>query len=288
MSANDPLDERHAITAEELQRIEIGLLLEAICQRYGYDFRSYARETIDRRVTQFVADARTGTVSELLGRVLREPALFYRLLGYFSVNVTSLFRDPFVYAALRARVLPVLRTWPHVKVWDAGCATGEEVYSLAILLSEEGLYDRSTIYATDISAPALATARAGIYSLETVQRGSAQYLESGGRGSLSDYYHARYDAAAMAPTLRRGVTFARHNLAMDASFGEMQLVVCRNVLIYFNRDLQDHVLELLWESLDNGGFLCLGDKETLAFTAVADRFEVIDDDARIYKKRPRR
>ncbi len=288
MEPSIPPSERHAISPDDLARIEIGLLLEAICQRYGYDFRSYARETIDRRVGQFVTDAKLASVAELIGRVLREPSLFYRLLGYFSVNVTSLFRDPFVYAALRRRVLPVLRTWPHIKVWDAGCATGEEVYSLAILLSEEGLYDRSTLYATDISAPAIATAKAGIYSLDTILRGSAQYLEAGGRGSLSDYYHARYEAAAIDPALRRGVTFARHNLAMDASFGEMQLVVCRNVLIYFNRALQDHVLELLWESLDNGGFLCLGDKETIAFTSVADRFEVVDDEARIYKKRPMR
>lgn len=281
-----PSSHASAETADDaVSRIEVALLLEAIYQRYGYDFREYARETVERRVAQFVSDVGCAHVGELTARVLRDPSLSYRLIGYFSVNVTALFRDPFVYDALRRHVVPMLRTWPHVKVWDAGCATGEEVYSLAILLTEEGLYDRTTLYATDISASALETARAGIYPLEILLRGSANYLASGARASLSGYYHARYDAAAMRATLRRNVTFARHNLAMDASFGEMQLVVCRNVLIYFNRDLQDHVLELLCDSLENGGYLCIGDKESLAFTSVADRFEVIDEEAKIFKKR---
>ena len=283
-----PLSLAPSIEPAELLGIEVGLLLEAMYLRYGYDFRQYARETVDRRVTQFLVDTGLSTVSEATGRMLREPAFFYKLLGYFSVNVTALFRDPFVHAALRKHVLPMLRTWPHVKVWDAGCATGEEVYSLAILLSEEGLYDRATLYATDISAGALDTARAGIYPLETIQQGGRNYLASGAKGSLSDHYHARYDAAAMDPRLRRRITFARHNLAMDTSFGEMQLIVCRNVLIYFNRELQDHVLELFSESLDHGGFLCLGDNETLSFTSVADRFEVVDAEAKIYKKRASR
>jgi chemotaxis protein methyltransferase CheR len=270
----------------EVMRIEVGLLLEAIHQRYGYDFREYARETVERRIAQFLLDAQVPSLGELISRVLREPPLFYQLVGYFSVNVTALFRDPFVYAALRRHVVPMLRTWPYIKVWDAGCATGEEVYSVAILLEEAGLYDRSTIYATDISMSALETARVGIYPLETVLRGSGNYLASEASASLSQYYHAQYDAAAIDARLRRRITFARHNLAMDASFGEMQLIVCRNVLIYFNRDLQDHVLEMFWDSLENGGFLCLGDKESLSFTSVADRFEVVDENARIYKKRP--
>ena len=277
MNSQGPLD--------EVVRIEVSLLLEAIYQRYGYDFREYARETVARRISQFLVDSGIASIGEATSRILREPSLFYRLVSYFSVNVTALFRDPFVYAALRKHVVPMLRTWPHLKVWDAGCATGEEVYSIAILLSEEGLYDRTTVYATDLSASALETAKAAIYPLETILRGSRNYLESGAKASLSDYYHARYDAAAMDSRLRRNITFARHNLAMDTSFGEMQVVVCRNVLIYFNRDLQDHVLELFWDSLENGGFLCLGDKETISFTSVADRFEVVDEDARIYKKR---
>ncbi len=269
----------------EIRRIEIGLLLEAIFQRYGYDFRDYMRETIERRLEQFQKENNIESLSLLCSRVLREQSLFYQLIGYFSINVTALFRDPFVYAALRAQVLPMLRTWPHVKVWDAGCATGEEVYSLAILLAEEGLYDRTTIYATDISSSALATALAAIYPLTTLQQGSRNYLESGARASLSDYYHARYDAAIIDSQLQKNLTFAKHNLVMDKSFGEMQVIVCRNVLIYFNRNLQDQVLETFWESLENGGYLCLGDKESISFTSVSERFEVIDHTARIYKKK---
>jgi chemotaxis protein methyltransferase CheR len=272
-------------TSPDVLQIEVSLLLEALHQRYGYDFREYARETVTRRVEQCCTDLALDSVSELTARVLREPATFFRLVGYFSVNVTALFRDPAFYAALRACVLPMLRTWPHVKVWDAGCATGEELYSLAIVLVEHGLHDRSRIYATDISASALDTAKAGVYPTEIVQRGARNYLASGAKHSLSDYFQAGSDAAVMDGRLRKNVTFARHNLAMDRSFGEMQLIVCRNVLIYFNRDLQDQVLTLFWESLDNGGFLCLGNNETLSFTAVADRFDVVDEHARIYKKR---
>ena len=272
----------------EVARIEVNLLLEALYQRYGYDFREYARETLERRVAQFQLDAGIASLTEVIGRVLREPRLFYRLIAYFSINVTALFRDPAVYAALRAQVLPMLRTWPHVKVWDAGCATGEEVYSLAVLLCEEGLYERATIYATDINPSALETARAGVYPLETILRGSLNYLASNAPGSLGDYYYAAGDAATLDARLRRNVTFARHNLAMDASFGEMQLIVCRNVLIYFNRELQNQVLELFWESLENGGYLCLGDNESLLFTSVVDRFDVVNESARIYKKRSAR
>lgn len=272
-------------TAPDILQIEVALLLEALHLRYGYDFREYARETVLRRVEQCRADLGLQTVTELTGRVLREPTAFYKLLGYFSVNVTALFRDPGFYASLRERVIPMLRTWPHVKVWDAGCATGEELYSLAIILAESRLYERSRIYATDLSASALETARTGVYPLEIVLRGGRNYRESGGLHSLSDYYLAGNDAAAMDGRLRKNVTFARHNLAMDRSFGEMQLVVCRNVLIYFNRDLQDQALEMFWESLDNGGFLCLGDNESLSFTAVSDRFDTVDERARIYKKR---
>lgn len=269
----------------EVTRIEINLLLEALYQRYGYDFRDYAREAVERRIAQFQNDSGLHSLSEVTGRVLRESALFYQLVHYFSVNVTALFRDPSVYAALRAKVLPMLRTWPHVKLWDAGCATGEEVYSIAILLHEEGLYERATLYATDISAAALETAKGGVYPLDILLRGSKNYLESGAQSSLSDYYHALYNAAAIDARLRKNITFARHNLAMDKSFGEMQLILCRNVLIYFNSALQDQVLEMFWDSLDNGGFLCLGQNESLSFTSVANRFDVVDERARIYKKR---
>ncbi len=267
-----------------VEKIELQLLLEAIYLRYGYDFRGYAMESISRRLTQFLADRQLPGFLDVAGRVLRDPEFFHGLAPYFSVSVTSLFRDPFFYAGLAKVVLPRLRSWPHVKIWHAGCATGEEVYSHAILLREAGLHQRATLYATDISQPALETAKAGIYSLEVIRKGTLNYQAAGGQAALSDYYHARYQAAIMDPELRRRMTFARHNLAMDTSFGEMQVIVCRNVLIYFSEDLQNQVLELFWESLDHGGILCLGDKESLTFTSVADRFEVLDEQARIYKK----
>ena len=266
-------------------RLETDLLLEAIYRRYGYDFRDYMKETLDRRIARFQANRGIVSTSEVIHRVLREPVLFYDLVPYFSVNVTALFRDPFVYAALRKQVTPVLRTWPHVKIWIAGCATGEEVYSVAIMLSEEEILDRSTIYATDINTSALETAKTGVYPLDIIQRGIKNYLESGAKATFSDYYRTNHNAAVMDSRFRRNIVFARHNLAMDASFGEMQLVVCRNVLIYFNTELQNHVLQLFWDSLENGGYLCLGDKETVSFTSVEDKFEVVDSQAKIYKKR---
>jgi chemotaxis protein methyltransferase CheR len=269
----------------DIERIEIHLLLEAIFQRYGYDFRDYARASVERRLAQFLTDSGCGSFSEITARVLREPQFFHQLVPYFSVSVTSLFRDPFFYNTLREKVVPILRTWPHFKVWHAGCATGEEVYSVAIMLREEGIFERARLYATDISQPALETGKTGIYPLEILKKGSANYQKAGGKGSLSDHYHARYDAAVMDAAFVQQITFARHNLAMDKSFGEMQMIICRNVLIYFNQDLQNLVLELFLESLDHGGFLCLGDKESLAFSSVAESFTVVDDKARIYKKR---
>ncbi len=269
----------------DIERIEVNLLLEAIFQRYGYDFRDYARASVERRLGQFLQADDVQSFSDVTARVLREPQYFHQLLPYFSVCVTSLYRDPFFYEALRNKVVPLLRTWPHIKVWHAGCATGEEVYSLAILLREEGIFERSLLFATDINQAALETGKAGIYSLEILRQGSQNYHKAGGKGSLSDYYRARYDAGVMDASLSHRMTFARHNLAMDKSFGEMQMIICRNVLIYFNQELQDAVLRLFAESLDHGGFLCLGDKETLAFSAVADLFVPVDDKARIYKKR---
>ena len=271
--------------AADVHHIEVALLLEALFLRYGYDFRDYARETVVRRVEQCCEDLGCSTVSELTGQVLRDPSTFYRVIGYFSVNVTALFRDPHFYTAVRDRVLPMLRTWPHVKIWDAGCATGEELYSLAILLVEGGLSARARIYATDLSAAALETARTGVYPLEILAQGGRNYLEFGGSYSLSNYYLAGREAGVMDSRLRQNITFARHNLAMDKSFGEMQVVICRNVLIYFNRELQDAVLEMFWESLDHGGYLCLGNNESISFTAVEKRFDVVDAQARIYKKR---
>ena len=269
----------------EIEQIEIDLLLEAVYRRYGYDFRSYARASIERRTRQFLAGSGCATVSEMIGRVLHDQEFFSRLAQYFSISVTEMFRDPLVYRTVREKVVPLLRTWPHFKIWHAGCATGEEVYSLAIVLKEEGVYDRATIYATDFNDEALERAREGVYEIAKLQEATRNYQQAGGKASFSQYYHARYDAAAMDGALKERILFSGHNLASDSAFGEMHLIFCRNVLIYFNRDLQNRALGLFTQSLVHGGFLCLGTKERLQFTDVDGRYDAVDDRARIYKKK---
>lgn len=269
----------------EIEHIEIDLLLETIYRRYGYDFRSYARASIERRVRQFLASTGCASVSEIIPRVVDDDEFASRLIRYFSISVTEMFRDPLVYRAVREEVVPLLRTWPHCKIWHAGCATGEEVYSLAIVLREEGIYERTTIYATDFNNEAMDRARAGIYEMDKLQEATRNYQQAGGKRSFSEYYHARYKSAAMDSSLKERVVFSSHNLASDSVFGEMHLIFCRNVLIYFNRDLQHRALGLFTESLVHGGFLCLGTKEDIRFTDFRDRYEVVDDKARIYKKK---
>ncbi|MFZ2958746.1 MAG: CheR family methyltransferase [Candidatus Ozemobacteraceae bacterium] len=268
----------------QIEQIEIDLLLEAIFRRYGYDFRSYSRASIERRVMQFLAMNGLPTVSGMIPMVLRDKEFFGKLARFFSIAVTEMFRDPFVYAVMRAKVIPLLRTWSRFKVWHAGCATGEEVYSLAILLKEEGVYDRATIYATDFNDEVLEQARDGIYEIGKLQEATRNYQQAGGKASLAEYYHARYDAAVMDSALKERIVFSNHNLVSDSVFGEMHLVFCRNVLIYFNRDLQNRALELFSDSLVRGGFLCLGTKETMQFTKFNDHFVAVDEKARIFKK----
>lgn len=268
----------------EIEQIELDLLLEAVYRRFGYDFRSYARASIERRTRLFLAELGLSSISEIIPNVLRDQELFSRLARCFSIGVTELFRDPFVYQAVRSKVVPLLRTWPHFKIWHAGCATGEEVYSLAIMLKEEGVYDRATIYATDFNEQALERAREGIYDIAKVQEATRNYQRAGGKTSLSAYYHAHYNAVALNAALKERIVFSSHNLATDSVFGDMQLVFCRNVLIYFNRDLQNRVLGLFTESLVHGGFLCLGTKENLQFSSVSGRYEIVDAKARIFKK----
>lgn len=268
-----------------IELIEADLLLEAVFRRYGYDFRSYARASIERRIRHFLTGSGCTSIAEMIPKVLHDGEFFSRLLRNFSISVTEMFRDPFVYRNVREKVVPLLRTWPHVKIWHAGCATGEEVYSLAIILKEEGLYDRATIYATDFSDAALDQARDGVYPLGKVKEATQNYQQAGGKASFSEYYHAHYDAVAMDSSLKERITFANHNLAVDEVFGEMHLVFCRNVLIYFNPDLQNRALRLFTESLVHGGFLCLGTKENLQFTEVSKRYEVLDNKAKIYQKK---
>lgn len=268
----------------EIEDIEIDLLLEAIFRRYGHDFRHYARASVERRIRQYLPKSGCGTISELIPKLIHDEAFFAGFLGQFSITVTEMFRDPSVYRSLREKVLPVLKTYPFVKVWHAGCASGEEAYSLAILLKETGLYDRTTIYATDYNDLILDKAREGIYNLEGMKLFTQNYQSSGGKGSLSEYYHAQYGAIAVDQMLRRNITFANHNLVTDGVFSETHLILCRNVLIYFDRELQDRVLELFRDSLIRGGFLCLGSKESIQFSAVRNDFRTFDDKSKIYQK----
>jgi chemotaxis protein methyltransferase CheR len=268
-----------------LQALEIDLLLEAIQRRYGYDFRSYARASIERRIRQFMSNSGRETAGEMIPELLRSPGFASELVQYLSVTVTEMFRDPHVYRSLRANVAPLLRSFPFLKVWHAGCATGEEVYSMAIVLEEEGLLDRTTIFGTDINDASLARARDGIYPLESIREFTRNYQQAGGTGSFSDYYHARYAAAVMERSLKRRITFANHNLATDAVFSETHLILCRNVLIYFKRELQDRALHVFTDSLVRGGYLCLGTKEDIQFSSVRDNFDVLDQRAKIFKKR---
>ncbi len=270
----------------EIENLEIELLLDAIYRRYGYDFRSYARASISRRIRQFLTNSGCHRISDMIPKLLRDKTFFEDLALTFSITVTEMFRDPHVYLSIRENVIPLLRNFPFIKIWHAGCATGEEVYSLAVLLKEEGLYDRATIFATDFNDAALARATDGIYPLEKVQQFTKNYQQAGGTESFSEYYQAAYDSMAITQSLKKNITFANYNLVTDHVFGEMNLILCRNVMIYFNKELQNRVFGLFLNSLASGGLLCLGDRESLRFTNVADSFAVVDDKNRIFKKRP--
>ena len=271
----------------DLESLETSLLLEAVYQHYGFDFRQYARASLRRRLWRRVYAEGLSTLSGLQECVLHDRAAMERLLLDLSINVTSMFRDPGFFASFRANVVPALRTYPFLRIWNAGCSTGEETYSLAILLREVGLYDRSRIYATDINESVIATAAEGIYPLAKMQEYTENYLAAGGSRSFSDYYRAAYGRAQLDRTLGENIVFAAHNLVSDRSFNEFQVVVCRNVLIYFDRSLQEHVHQLFLDSLSPFGILALGRKETLAHSDHADAFDVVDETERIYRKRSR-
>jgi chemotaxis protein methyltransferase CheR len=268
----------------ELEELELELLLEAVYRRYGYDFRGYARASLRRRLWRRADLEGLRSLSGLQERVLHDPGCLERLLTDLSINVTAMFRDPGFHQALRRDVLPELRTHPFVRVWVAGCSTGEEVMSIAIALHEEGMLDRSRIYATDMDADVLARARTGGFALEKVRDYTRNYLAAGGTDSFSAYYTVTGDQAVFDAELLRPVVFAQHNLATDGSFNEFHLVICRNVLIYFGRELQDRVLGLFDESLPRRGVLALGHKETLRGTAIETRYEPIVEAERIYRR----
>lgn len=269
----------------ELEGLEIRLLLEGINEVYGYDFRDYADASLKRRLLHWLAESPFNTLSEAQSRLLRERSVFECLLRGITVNVTDMFRDPAFFKALRTQVIPFLKTYPFVKIWHAGCATGEEAYSMAILLHEEGLAERFRIYATDINEAVLERAKEGVIPVANMQRFTRNYQKSGGSACFADYYTARYDHALLAAELRKNIVFAPHNLAVDAEFGEMHLVLCRNVLIYFKPALKERCLQLFDRSLPGGGFLCLGLKETLDNRSTSEHYEELVRPLRIYRKR---
>ena len=268
--------------SEGLEDLEIRLLLEGVWSCYGYDFRDYALTSIRRRVRFFMEEEGLSTVTSVQDRVLHDPLALRRFLRALSVNVTAMFRDPSFYRALREVVVPVMRTYPAVRIWHAGCATGEEVYSVAILLREEGLYDRCRLYATDINDAVLRQAQRGELPLSSMRENTRHYIDAGGGHGFARWYKTRDDRAVLDPELRRNIVFAQHNLATDGSFNDFHLVVCRNVLIYFNRALQDRVHRLLYDSLVRFGFLGLGLKETTRFTPHEAHYEELPE--RLYRK----
>lgn len=268
----------------ELEQIEIELLLEGIYRQYGFDFRSYAYASVRRRLWKRIEEEGLATVTDLQNKVLHEPEMMEKLLLDLSINVTAMFRDPQFYRVFREQVVPHLRTYPFIRIWHAGCATGEEVYSMAILLQEEGLYERSRIYATDINEVVLQKAKSGIFPIERMQEYTENYIAAGGKISFSDYYTAKYDGALFSPALTKNVVFSQHNLVTDRSFSEFNVILCRNVLIYFDKTLQSRVLTLFYDSLAMFGILALGSKESLRFSPYEECYEQINGPEKIYRK----
>ncbi|UBM63637.1 protein-glutamate O-methyltransferase CheR [Candidatus Sulfidibacterium hydrothermale] len=268
-----------------IENIELELLLQAIFLQYGYDFREYSRAHVKRRVKHRVAQEGLRSISELQNEILHRPEVFDRLVRDLSINVTEMFRNPDFYKSVRKKVIPVLKTYPYLKIWHAGCATGEEVFSFAILLHEEGLLERTQIYATDFNPYVIEQARKGIFPIRYIKEYTANYQKAGGRESFSDYYHANDEWVIFNKNLSKNMIFAEHNLVTDGVFAEVNMIVCRNVLIYFNRELQNKVLHLLHESLVTGGFLALGTKESLMFSSDEKKYKVIDAKQKIFKKK---
>jgi chemotaxis protein methyltransferase CheR len=264
--------------------VEIGLLLEGIYQHYGFDFRGYAISSIRRRLWKRAYAERVDTISALQEKVLHDTEAMDRLLRDLSINVTSMFRDPTFYVAFREKVVPLLRTYPFVRIWNAGCSTGEETYSLAILLREEGLYDRARIYATDINDAVVGHAKAGAFPLDRMREYTDNYIRAGGTGEFSAYYEADGAMARFDPALRNQLVFAQHNLVSDGPFNEFHVIVCRNVMIYFGRELQSRVHSLFFDSLQRLGVLALGHKESVKFTPYEERYKELDGRERLYRR----
>jgi chemotaxis protein methyltransferase CheR len=274
----------HQPARDEVDEIELALLLEGVYRRYGFDFREYAPASLRRRVWRRVHAEGLTTISALQDKLLHDANCMERLLLDLSINVTAMFRDPPFYVAFREKVAPLLRTYPFTRIWVAGCSTGEEVYSLAILLQEEDVYERTRIYATDINESVLDRARAGVFPLDKMREYTQNYIRAGGKRAFSEYYLAKYDGAQFQRSLVENVVFAQHNLVSDRSFNEFNVIVCRNVMIYFDRTLQERVHDLFYESLMTFGVLALGAKESIRFSPHEDAYEELDPGERLYRK----
>lgn len=268
----------------EIEEIELDLLLEAISRRYGYDFKGYAKSSLKRRFIEVVERYGLSGHIELIDTILRDKSFFEKILCEITVNVTEMFRDASFYSQFRETIVPILRSYPTIKIWSAGCSTGEEPFSIAILLHEEGLLDRTKIYATDISHDAINKAKQGIFSIDLIKKYTQNYNKMGGKCEFSDYYHVNYDHGCIKNTIKEKIIFDCHNLVTDAPFSTVNLVLCRNVMIYFDSSLQTRVLTLLDNSLPTFGILCLGRKETLASTVLQERYKSLNLSERIYRK----
>jgi len=269
---------------DKIEAIELELLLEAIFRKYNYDFRQYSKASLRRRLQSALLDFQVNTISALQDRLLHDETSFPRLLQYLTISVTELFRDPPYFKAIRESIVPHLKTYPSLKIWVAGCSTGEEVYSLAILFEEEGILDRTLIYATDINPESLKKAETGIYDIKDIARSTENYQRSGGKKNFSDYYTVDYGAAAILPYLRQKVLFTDHSLATDSVFSAVHFISCRNVMIYFEKPLQDRAVGLFYDSLEHRGFLGIGEKESLRFSGNSKDFEVVSA-SRLYRKK---
>lgn len=269
--------------SDELEQIEIELLLNGVHRLYGYDFRNYALPSLKRRIWHHVHAENVPSISALQEKVLHDRACFERFIHSLSIPVTEMFRDPGLFLTFRQKVVPLLRTYPYIRIWHAGCSTGEEVYSMAILLHEEGLYDKARIYATDMNERSLQQAKEGVYDIGRMQQYTKNYMEAGGTRAFSEYYTAKYNSVILQPYLRKNIIFAEHNLATDTSFNEFNVIFCRNVMIYFNDELRDHVHGLFHESLSRFGILVLGSKESIHFTKYSECYESLDRVEKIYR-----
>ncbi|KJH72417.1 CheR family methyltransferase [Aliterella atlantica] len=268
----------------DLETVEIELLLEGVFRVYGYDFRNYAPASLKRRIWHTIRRENLTTISALQDKILHDSACLERFVLNLSINVTSMFRDPSFYLALRTHVVPLLRTYPFIRIWHAGCATGEEVYSMAILLQEENLYHRCRLYATDINEEVIKKAKTGIFPVQLMQEYTQNYLQAGGKRSFSEYYTAAYNSAIFRTSLKENMVFSQHNLVTDSSFNEFHVILCRNVLIYFNQELQAQVYQLFHESLINFGILGLGKPETLKFTAYEQKYQQLVATEKLYRR----